>query len=63
MLVLTLRIGDEVTIGPDIQLRVTAFKGKQVRIAFNAPDHHIGRIPAKHRKEIPELEILEDGAE
>ena len=51
MLVLTRKLGEEILIGDDIVLKVTAMQGGRVRIGIDAPKHHrIVRSEADDRK-------------
>lgn len=40
MLVLTRKLGEEILIGDDIVLKVTALQGGRVRLGIEAPKHH-----------------------
>ena len=40
MLVLTRKLGEEIRIGDDIVLKVTAMQGGRVRLGIEAPKHH-----------------------
>ena len=50
MLVLTRKLGEDVSIGDDIIVRVVSIKGKQVKLGIDAP-----RSLQVHRGEIYEL--------
>lgn len=54
MLVLTRRVGEWISIGDEITVRVLAVKGDQVQIGVDAP-----RAVAVHRGEIREQILLE----
>ncbi|HHI96342.1 MAG TPA: carbon storage regulator [Thermodesulfatator atlanticus] len=47
MLVLTRKIGESITIGPDIKIVVLEIKGRQVKLGIEAPAH----VPV-HRLEV-----------
>ena len=47
MLILTRKLGESITIGDDIKIRVLEIKGKQVRLGIDAP-----RKYSIHREEI-----------
>ena len=52
MLVLTRKQGEEIRIGEDIVLKVTAVQGSRVRIGIEAPrEHRIVRPEAEAEKE------------
>ncbi|MGR3317853.1 MAG: carbon storage regulator CsrA [Candidatus Anammoxibacter sp.] len=50
MLVLTRKLGEDISIGDDIIVRVVSIKGKQVKLGIDAP-----RSLQVHRGEIYEL--------
>ncbi|MGR3218333.1 MAG: carbon storage regulator CsrA [Candidatus Anammoxibacter sp.] len=50
MLVLTRRLGEDISIGDDIVVRIVSIKGKQVKIGIDAP-----KSLQVHRGEIYEL--------
>ncbi len=54
MLILTRRVGETITIGPEITVTVLGVKGNQVRIGVNAP-----RDVEVHREEVAERIRLE----
>lgn len=47
MLVLTRRVNEVITIGPDIEIMIVAIRGDKIRLGINAPDDI-----AIHRKEV-----------
>ncbi len=47
MLILTRKLGESITIGDDVKIRVLEIKGKQVRLGIDAP-----RKYSIHREEI-----------
>jgi carbon storage regulator len=49
MLILTRHIGERVMIGDEVQVKILAVKGGQVRIGINAP-----KSVAVHRREVYE---------
>lgn len=57
MLILTRRVGESVTIGNDVKVRVLAVKGNQVRVGVDAPKE----VPV-HREEIFERIRAEERA-
>ena len=58
MLILTRRVGETITIGPDITVTVLGVKGNQVRIGINAPK----TVPV-HREEVAERIAAEQAAD
>ena len=49
MLILTRKVGEVITIGEDIKIRVIEIKGKQVRLGLSAPEVYV-----IHREEVSE---------
>ncbi|MBV2197208.1 carbon storage regulator CsrA [Bacillus velezensis] len=54
MLVLSRKVNESIQIGPDIEIKVIAIEGEQVKLGIEAPQH-----VDIHRKEIY-LSILEE---
>ena len=57
MLVLTRKLGEEIRIGDDIVLKVTAMQGGRVRLGIEAPKHH--RIVRPEAEVQPAAETIE----
>lgn len=47
MLVLMLRQGEQLVIGPEIVIHVVEVRGKQTRVAIDAPGLRVHRKPAQ----------------
>lgn len=55
MLVLSRRVGEEIRIGDDIVVKITAIKGGRVRVGIDAP-----RSKSIVRAEVVELDLAEN---
>ncbi|MDX8413817.1 MAG: carbon storage regulator CsrA [Mariprofundales bacterium] len=57
MLILTRKLGEAITIGDQVQIKVLSIKGGQVRLGVDAPDS------VRINREEVYLKMVEDGEE